>query len=98
MFDIIRLPYFPKNKTQWLDKGASWSFRKGMSLIRVLCIFPDNSATDIYISEVGEFLRLTKLVNGITMEGANYSVAHTELIVEKETFYISMLLKHRPWN
>lgn len=65
-----------------------------MSHIRVLCIFPDNSTTDIYVSEVGEFLRLTKLVNGVTMKGNNYNVAHTELIVEKETFYISVLLKH----
>jgi len=63
--------------------------------IRVLCIFPDDSTTDIYVSEIGDFLRLTKLVNGITMEGINYGVAHTELIVEKEHFYISMLLKHQ---
>ncbi len=28
------------------------------------------------------------------MEGTHYSVAHTELIVEKETFYISVLLMH----
>lgn len=66
-----------------------------MSLIRVQCIFPDNSTADVYVSEVGEFLRLTKLVNGITMEEINYSVVHTELIVVKETFYISVLLKHR---
>ncbi|WP_227011621.1 hypothetical protein [Paenibacillus lutimineralis] len=66
-----------------------------MSPIRVQCIFPDNSKTDIYISEIGEFIRLTKLVNGITLEEINYSVVNTELIVEKETFYISVLLKHR---
>lgn len=66
-----------------------------MSPIRVQCIFPDNSTADVYVSEIGEFLRLTKLVNGITMEGINYYVVHTELIVEKETFYISVLLKHR---
>lgn len=66
-----------------------------MSPIRVQCIFPDNSTADVYVSEIGEFLRLTKLVNGITMEGINYNVVHTELIVEKETFYISVLLKHR---
>lgn len=66
-----------------------------MNPIRVQCIFPDNSTADIYVSEIGEFLRLTKLVNGITMEGINYNVIHTELIVEKETFYISVLLKHR---
>ncbi len=69
--------------------------QKGMSPIKVLCIFPDNSTTDIYVSEIGEFLRLTKLVNGITMKGSNYMVARTELIVENETFYISVLLKHR---
>ncbi|MCS7459705.1 hypothetical protein N0M98_06080 [Paenibacillus doosanensis] len=63
--------------------------------MRVLCIFPDDSTTDIYVSEIGEFLRLTQLVNAITMEGINYGVAHTELIVEKESFYVSMLLKHR---
>ncbi len=28
------------------------------------------------------------------MEGSHYRIAHTELIVEKETFYISVLLKH----
>lgn len=67
--------------------------KKGMSQIKVQCIFPDNSTADIYISEIGEFLRLTKLVNGITMKGTYYRVAHTELIVERETFYISMLLK-----
>ncbi|MNW48729.1 hypothetical protein D3C74_261090 [compost metagenome] len=66
-----------------------------MNLIKVQCIFPDNSTTDIYVTEIGEFLRLTKLVNGITMKGSNYSVVHTELIVENETFYISVLLKHR---
>lgn len=66
-----------------------------MSPIRVQCIFPDCSTADVYVSEIGEFLRLTKLVNGITMEGINYNVVHTELIVEKETFYISVLLKHR---
>ncbi|OBY80370.1 hypothetical protein BBG47_06530 [Paenibacillus sp. KS1] len=66
-----------------------------MSPIRVQCIFPDNSTADVYVCEIGEFLRLTKLVNGITMEGINYNVVHTELIVEKETFYISVLLKHR---
>ncbi len=33
-----------------------------MSPIRVLCIFPDNSTTDIYVTEIGEFLRLTNLV------------------------------------
>lgn len=66
-----------------------------MSPIRVQCIFPDNSKTDIYISEIGEFIRLTKLVNGITLEEINYSVVNIELIVEKEAFYISVLLKHR---
>lgn len=65
-----------------------------MSPIRVLCIFPDNSTTDIYVSEIGDFLRLTNLVNGITMKGINYKVVHTELIVERETFYISVKLKH----
>lgn len=29
------------------------------------------------------------------MEGINYAVVHTELIVEKDSFYISMLLKHK---
>jgi len=43
-----------------------------MSPIRVQCIFPDSSTADVYVSEIGEFLRLTKLVNGITMEGINY--------------------------
>lgn len=66
-----------------------------MSPIRVLCIFPDNSTTDIYVTEIGEFLRLTNLVGGIKMEGTNYSVAHTELVVEKETFYVSVLLELR---
>ncbi|EJW18754.1 hypothetical protein PAV_2c05200 [Paenibacillus alvei DSM 29] len=66
-----------------------------MRPIRVQCIFPDSSTADVYVSEIGEFLRLIKLVNGITMEGINYNVVHTELIVEKETFYISVLLKHR---
>lgn len=66
-----------------------------MSPIRVQCIFPDSSTADVYVSEIGEFLRLTKLVNGITMEGIYYNVVHTELIVEKETFYISVILKHR---
>lgn len=69
--------------------------KKGMSPIRVLCIFPDDSTTDIYVSEIGEFLRLTKLVNGVTMEGINYCVVHTELIIEKEYFFVSMLLKHQ---
>ncbi|SHE15112.1 Uncharacterised protein [Chlamydia abortus] len=63
--------------------------------MRVMCIFPDDSTTDIYVSEIGDFLHLTKLVNGITMRGINYSVVSTELIVEKEAFYISMLLKHK---
>lgn len=70
--------------------------KKGMIPIRVQCIFPDNSTANIYISEIGEFLRLTRLVGGITMEGTYYRVAHTELIVEKEGYYISMQLKkHR---
>lgn len=64
-----------------------------MSSIRVVCLFPDNLTTDIYISEINEFLRLTKLVNGITMGGSKYSVAHTELIVETESSYISVLLE-----
>jgi len=38
--------------------------KEGMNPIRVQCIFPDNSTADVYVSEVGEFLRLTKLVNG----------------------------------
>lgn len=50
---------------------------------------------DIYVTDIGEFLRLSKLVNGITMEGINYAVVHTELIVEKDTYYISMSLKHK---
>lgn len=29
------------------------------------------------------------------MEGTNYSVVHTELVVEKETFYVSVLLELR---
>ncbi len=71
------------------------SKKKGLSIIRVLCIYPDDTAADIYVTDIGEFLRLSKLVNGITMEGINYAVVHTELIVEKDTYYISMSLKHK---
>lgn len=63
--------------------------------MRVLCIFPDDSTTTIYISEIGEFLRLTRLVNVITMEGINYGVVHTELIIEHDCVFVSLLLKHR---
>lgn len=70
--------------------------KKGMIPIRVQCIFPDNSTADIYISEIGEFLRLTRLVSRITMKGTYYGVAHTELIIENGGYYISMQLKkHR---
>ena len=64
-------------------------------MIRILCIFPNDATANFYISNIYDFMRLIGLVDGVALEGLKYDVGHTELVVEKEDFYLAMVLEDK---